>query len=207
MPKGGLEPPQGEPHKILNLARLPIPPLSPWDGRRAAALYEEALEPERVWELGCGTGLLLYRLAPKCKGYLGTDFSHEVLKSLREGLAVHAELAHVELEQRYRLQDVTLEDPNYSPGSGILQGFIETPLHFRALREFNVEEGLAAAPEDKLRRIFGSWAGRIHRGARGQGSTGLGRDRQIAGVLVPLRLDLGRGQEVQERRDGLAYAS
>ncbi len=27
--KGGLEPPWGEPHEILSLARLPIPPLSP----------------------------------------------------------------------------------------------------------------------------------------------------------------------------------
>ena len=32
--KGGLEPPQGEPHKILNLARLPIPPLSHTGGSR-----------------------------------------------------------------------------------------------------------------------------------------------------------------------------
>ena len=32
--KGGLEPPQGEPHKILSLARLPIPPLSHTDGMR-----------------------------------------------------------------------------------------------------------------------------------------------------------------------------
>jgi hypothetical protein len=32
--KGGLEPPQTEVHKILNLARLPIPPLSHTGGSR-----------------------------------------------------------------------------------------------------------------------------------------------------------------------------
>ena len=34
-----------------------------------------ALQPERVLEIGCGTGLLLYRLAPNCERYVGTDFS------------------------------------------------------------------------------------------------------------------------------------
>ncbi len=34
---------------------------------------------------------------------------------------------------------------------------------------------------------------------------GCRRDRQVAGVLVPLGLDLGRGQEVQELRDALVF--
>jgi amino acid adenylation domain-containing protein len=34
-----------------------------------------ARRPRRVLEIGCGTGLLLFRLAPHCEEYCGTDFS------------------------------------------------------------------------------------------------------------------------------------
>lgn len=37
------------------------------------------LHPQRVLEIGCGTGLLLFRLAPHCARYVGTDFSATVL--------------------------------------------------------------------------------------------------------------------------------
>jgi amino acid adenylation domain-containing protein/non-ribosomal peptide synthase protein (TIGR01720 family) len=46
-----------------------------------------ALRPERVLEIGCGTGLLLERIAPHCRSYCGTDLSAEVLAGLAERLA------------------------------------------------------------------------------------------------------------------------
>jgi len=45
-----------------------------------------ALHPRRVLELGVGTGLLLFRVAPGCDGYLGTDFSAQVLARLEARL-------------------------------------------------------------------------------------------------------------------------
>ena len=33
------------------------------------------LAPKRVWEIGCGVGMLLFKVAPHCQHYLGTDFS------------------------------------------------------------------------------------------------------------------------------------
>jgi acyl-CoA synthetase (AMP-forming)/AMP-acid ligase II len=41
------------------------------------------LEPRRVFEIGCGTGLLLFRIAPKCEVYFGIDTSEVALDHVR----------------------------------------------------------------------------------------------------------------------------
>lgn len=46
-----------------------------------------SLRPRSVLELGCGTGLLLLRIAPFCYKYYGTDFSEHALRRVRETLA------------------------------------------------------------------------------------------------------------------------
>ncbi|HEU4711739.1 MAG TPA: amino acid adenylation domain-containing protein [Pyrinomonadaceae bacterium] len=43
-----------------------------------------AQQPRRVLEIGCGTGLLLFRIAPHCERYVGTDFSPAALNYVRE---------------------------------------------------------------------------------------------------------------------------
>jgi amino acid adenylation domain-containing protein len=45
-----------------------------------------ALQPRRILEIGCGTGLLLFRLAPSCERYYGTDFSAVVIENLERQL-------------------------------------------------------------------------------------------------------------------------
>ena len=42
-----------------------------------------ALQPRRVLEIGCGSGLLLLQLAPHCERYVGTDLSAGTLARLR----------------------------------------------------------------------------------------------------------------------------
>jgi amino acid adenylation domain-containing protein len=57
------------------------------------------LNPRRVLEVGCGTGLLLTRLAANCESYIGIDFSQEVLRQLKGYLSSRPDLSHVQLRQ------------------------------------------------------------------------------------------------------------
>ncbi len=55
--------------------------------------------PRRVIELGCGTGLLLWRIAPHCETYVGTDFSAATLATL-DARVRRAGVANVRLLHR-----------------------------------------------------------------------------------------------------------
>jgi amino acid adenylation domain-containing protein len=45
-----------------------------------------ALEPRRVLEIGCGTGMILFRIAPLCELYTGTDISGRALEYIESQL-------------------------------------------------------------------------------------------------------------------------
>ena len=59
-----------------------------------------SLKPEKVLEIGCGVGLLVRELAPRCSVYRGTDLSLVAVGRLREFVASKPELRHVELYER-----------------------------------------------------------------------------------------------------------
>ncbi|MCY1071409.1 amino acid adenylation domain-containing protein [Nannocystis sp. RBIL2] len=77
---------------------------SPYDPAAMRSWRDRTVErllgfrPARVWEIGCGTGLLLLPLAPACTAYLGTDFSQQALDAIASALA--PALAHVTLQRR-----------------------------------------------------------------------------------------------------------
>ncbi|NTV62898.1 MAG: amino acid adenylation domain-containing protein, partial [Oscillochloris sp.] len=59
-----------------------------------------ALQPQRIFEIGCGTGLLLERIAPACELYWGADFSRTALREAQRLTASRPDLRHVTLQQR-----------------------------------------------------------------------------------------------------------
>lgn len=70
-----------------------------------------ALKPRNVLEIGCGTGMLLGRVAPHCQTYVGTDFSSSALDYIRKMQRVVDGLGHVTLLER-RADDFT----GFAPG-------------------------------------------------------------------------------------------
>nr|AXN93575.1 PuwA [Cylindrospermum moravicum CCALA 993]AXN93584.1 PuwA [Cylindrospermum alatosporum CCALA 994] len=44
-------------------------------------------QPHRVLEIGCGTGLLLFRIAQQCQHYYGTDISHHALQYVEQQMS------------------------------------------------------------------------------------------------------------------------
>lgn len=78
---------------------IPAAQMRQWVAEQVGKLRE--LRPRRVVEIGCGTGLLLTRLAPLCESYLGLDFSEAVLTQLGRYIARRDDLAHVVLRQAH----------------------------------------------------------------------------------------------------------
>jgi|GEM_PF-192527 len=57
---------------------IPEAEMREWVERTVERILD--LRPERVLEIGCGTGLLLFRVAPHARHYHGTDFSRVALE-------------------------------------------------------------------------------------------------------------------------------
>ena len=49
----------------------------------------QALSPRRVLEIGCGSGLLLFRVAPRCERYVGIDLAQGALDGIEAVLRSH----------------------------------------------------------------------------------------------------------------------
>ena len=81
--------------------------------RDAAAARVLATRPRRVLDVGCGTGLFLFRIAPEVERYVGVDASGEALRAIARDPAFAALRDVVTLEQA-RAHDLAAR---FAPGS------------------------------------------------------------------------------------------
>ena len=63
---------------------IPAAEMELWVDNAVARI--DNLGAKRILELGCGTGLLLYRLAPDCERYVGLDVSADAIEGIRQHL-------------------------------------------------------------------------------------------------------------------------
>jgi amino acid adenylation domain-containing protein/thioester reductase-like protein len=76
---------------------IPKEEMREWVERTTESIL--SLRPRRVLEIGCGTGLMLFRVAPHCEEYCGTDFSKVALDHVR-GVLPGQGLSQVRLLER-----------------------------------------------------------------------------------------------------------
>ena len=76
---------------------LPIPDVEMKEWVDTTVERVMARQPRRVLELGCGTGLMLFRIAPHCERYVGIDFSDVAIEGIRRQLHSRG-LTQVELK-------------------------------------------------------------------------------------------------------------
>ena len=77
---------------------IPVEQMQEWVSDRVRQIL--AFKPKRVLEIGCGTGLLLFQIAPHTQKYVGTDFSTVSLQSIQNQLDT---LDHLQVELLHRM--------------------------------------------------------------------------------------------------------
>jgi SAM-dependent methyltransferase len=107
-----------------------------------------AHRPQRVLELGCGNGLVLFRVAPHCERYVGCDFSEAVLDHVLRNLEALGDASQRVILRRQRADDFT----------GIEHGAFDTVVLN------SVVHGFPSA--DYLLRVLEGAIGAVARGGR-----------------------------------------
>ena len=166
---------QGAAEETFNLAGWnstytgrPIPPAEMREQVEQAV--ERVLEgrPRRVLEIGCGTGLLLFRIAPHCSRYVATDFAVPALDYVRKRLHVLPDT--VEIELRHALaEDFSGVEPGtfdavvlnsvvqYFPDADYLRRVLEGALRCARPRRTAVRRG-RPPPARFTRRSRAPWS-------------------------------------------------
>ena len=70
---------------------IPLEQMRAWRDATVQRITE--LRPRRVLEIGVGSGLILWRVAPDCEAYWGLDLSAEAIETLAERVAGRSDLA------------------------------------------------------------------------------------------------------------------
>ena len=122
-------------------APLPAAEMAEWVETTVGRIL--AFEPEQLLEIGCGTGLLLYRVAPEVERYVATDLSRRAIAELERQLPArgldHVKLVHAPADRLEALADgdegraafdtvVINSVAQYFPGPDYLEAVVRTAL-------------------------------------------------------------------------------
>jgi len=89
---------------------IPVEQMRIWAGDIVSQVL--AQKPESVWEVGCGTGMLLFQIAPQTQNYYGTDISKVSLEYIKKQIEQQPDkYSHVSLAQK-RAEDMADIAPN-----------------------------------------------------------------------------------------------
>ena len=89
---------------------IPVEQMRIWAGDIVTQIL--AKKPERVWEVGCGTGMLLFQIAPYTEKYYGTDISNVSLEYIKQQIEQEPDkYSHVSLAQK-RAEEMADVAPN-----------------------------------------------------------------------------------------------
>src|SRR6185369_12877554 len=91
---------------------IPAPEMREWVDQTVERIL--SLRPRRVLEIGCGTGLLLFRVAPHCDSFHGTDLTRASIEYLKGQIAEGA------------LRNVTVSQQSGDDFTGIESGSFDT---------------------------------------------------------------------------------
>lgn len=109
---------------ISSYTREPLPRQEMRDWLDSIVGRIKALKPRRVLEIGCGTGLIVTRVAPVCEHYVGLDFSGVAIDQLRQRLArLPGDWSNVELLKK--TADDLLDLPEGSFDTVIINSVIQ----------------------------------------------------------------------------------
>ncbi len=90
-------------------APIPAEEMQNWVNHTVDRILEK--KPAVAVEIGCGTGMLVFRIAPHCRRYLAFDFADGVVQHLKQRLrASNGDFAHVECHCRAAHEFLDLVD-------------------------------------------------------------------------------------------------
>ncbi len=96
-----------------------------------------SLHPNRIVEIGCGTGLLLFQIAEHCSYYLGTDISSQALTYIQQQLSSMPEIlpiVHLDQKAADDFVDMHLAHPDVIVLNSVVQYFPDRDYLFRVLK-------------------------------------------------------------------------
>ena len=128
---------------ISSYTRQPIPEeeMREWVDTTVADILR--FRPKNVYEIGCGTGLLLLRIAAECESYIAGDFAPAVLDRLNEQLRTMPLLSG-----RVRVEERTADD-----FSGIAEDSVDTAILSSVVQYFPSLSYLTRVLERAVHRV------------------------------------------------------